>query len=537
MVDKTLIQVKKLSNKKRNGKTLKETLDYGGYSLWWFIEPSVYLRLKGAGKTKIKSDTLVQIVCFILKCFISFKFLLRKVLGKLFASKEKKKPEIIFISALGTWRSITNPNTLKTRRGDAIVEHIIDALEKINFNILGLDRDNSYLINMKLFFEKALCAGKIWKPIEVYLTLSMVKNAFEVSKKLERKWNEVLGQLQDEKKELFKRLTGDFKIYFTYHIFQALLFIEMLKRIIDLQKPKLLVITCEYSHLGRAAVMVGKLKSIPTLALQHGVIHPTHVGYFHTKDEISNKVDPKYCPLPDKTAVFGPYHKHLLTKISAYPKNNVAVTGSSRYDILYYVNKIYSKEKFFRKYKINPNHKIILWTTQCHGLNQEENIKNFIAVFKTMQNLDNVILIIKQHPGEKKVHTKMIKAYIKKYKLKNVILVPKNSDTYEQIFVCDLMITKDSTTGMEAVALNKPVIVLNLSGEPDRVEYVKEGIALGVYKEEDLKPTIEKLLKNDSVLRKNRKKFIRKYLYKIDGKATERVVNLIEKMIQEKKVG
>ncbi|HJH26921.1 MAG TPA: hypothetical protein C5S37_09180 [Methanophagales archaeon] len=122
--------------------------------------------------------------------------------------------------------------------------------------------------------------------------------------------------------------------------------------------------------------------------------------------------------------------------------------------------------------------------------------------------------------------------YLNSYNI-DAVLTPKESDTYEQLFVCDLMITRHSTTAMEAVALNKPIIILNLSGEPDPVEYVKEGVALGVYKEGDLKPTIEKLLKDDSELAKNRKKYIETYLYKIDGKATERVVNLIEEMLEK----
>lgn len=84
---------------------------------------------------------------------------------------------------------------------------------------------------------------------------------------------------------------------------------------------------------------------------------------------------------------------------------------------------------------------------------------------------------------------------------------------------------------MEAVALNKPVIVLNLSGEPDPVEYVKEGVALGVYRKEDLGPAIKSLLIDDSQLAGNRKRYIEKYLYRVDGRATERVVNLINQMI------
>jgi len=212
----------------------------------------------------------------------------------------------------------------------------------------------------------------------------------------------------------------------------------------------------------------------------------------------------------------------------------LVVTGQPRYDILYHADKIYDKEKFFKKYNLNPDHKIILWTTQCHGLSEEENIKNFKTVFETMRNLKDVTLVIKQHPGEGRRYTKMIGKYLNKYKL-NAVVMPRDSDTYEQIFVCDLMMTRHSTTAMEAVALNKPVIILNLSGEPDPVEYVKEGVALGVYKEEDLKPVIERLLKDDSELAKNRKRYIEKYLYKIDGKATERVVKLIGEMIEESK--
>ena len=230
----------------------------------------------------------------------------------------------------------------------------------------------------------------------------------------------------------------------------------------------------------------------------------------------------------DYFLVSGSRYKKLKEDVGA--SKEVVVTGQLRYDILYHAKEIYNKEKFIKRYKINPNHKIILWTTANHGISNEEIIKNFKAVFEAMRNLKDVTLVIKQHPGESEEYTKLIKKYLKKYKI-NAIIPPKNSDVYEQIFVCDLMITKTSTTAMEAVALNKPVIVLNLSGEPDVVDYVEQGIALGVYKGKDLKSTIEKLLKDDSELLKNRKKYIKKYLYKIDGKAAERVVEVIKKPI------
>jgi UDP-N-acetylglucosamine 2-epimerase len=95
------------------------------------------------------------------------------------------------------------------------------------------------------------------------------------------------------------------------------------------------------------------------------------------------------------------------------------------------------------------------------------------------------------------------------------------------------MITRVSTAAIEAVAMNKPVIVLNLSGEPDPVEYVKEGVAYGVYNRDNLEQAILKLLEEDS-LSKSREQYIKKYLYKIDGKATERVVDIIKDLVEIK---
>jgi hypothetical protein len=83
---------------------------------------------------------------------------------------------------------------------------------------------------------------------------------------------------------------------------------------------------------------------------------------------------------------------------------------------------------------------------------------------------------------------------------------------------------------MEAVALNKPVIILNLSGEPDPVEYVQEGVALGIYTKDELISGIKRLLSDDSELASNRARYVENYLYKMDGLATDRVVSLLVKL-------
>jgi len=533
---------------------VKKALNYEGISLWWFYGFGLFYLVENYVKNK-KYDgggafkrNKPKFISKFGNYYIIFRAITRSILGKILTKPTKNKHsetrnahKILAVSYTSYWKNFPTPQKAnKNANRDTMLGDTITALQNKKFNVVAVDEDSSFFVDFKTMIEKRVQGEGLWRPVETYLTSDIIKKVFKASKKYKEEWDklknnkEFIDSLNYDGNQLSELLKNYFEDLFKYSTFSPILDIELMKRAIEVEKPNLVLITCGYCQLGRAAVIAGKLKGVPTLEIQHGVIHSSHPGYMHAKDEIytEGSVKSSYCPIPDKKAVYGNYYKDVLTEVSTYPENSVVVTGQPRYDFLYHANKIYSKEKFFRKYKIDPNHKIVLWTTQCHGISNEENIKNFKAVFRTMQNFKDVTLVIKQHPNEEKRYTKMIKDYLNKYNLEmNIVITPKSSDTYEQLFVCDLMITKHSTTAMEAVALNKPVIILNLSGETDAVDYVEQGVALGVYKEEDLKAVIEKLLKDDSKLAKNRAKYIEKYLYKIDGRATERVVKLIEQII------
>ena len=537
----------------KDGKSLIELTTYNNVAMWWFVDVDFDIHVNqlvnsmSSEKALIEKRSLIGHLkksSFLYFMYEFFASSLCRLNVKLYGSKRSHKKNRILITAQNLqWRTIRDLSTKEFKKGDAFWDTTISMLRENNENEVITTYPLGYSISdLEVIMDKRKSQKDIvHKPFDVYWSLGVWKEGRKAKKYFSSLWkdlknNENFKKLLKYEDIKFDLLEDRLSHYFITVFGIMVEYIEMAKRMIEEEKPDLILLVNEYGRFERTLVIAGKLKGVPVLAVQHGVIHPTHEGYMYAKDEISpeGSVKSPYCPIPDKTAVYGTYHKDILTKVSAYPEDSVVVTGQPRYDILYHADKIYDKEKFIKKYKINPDHKIILWTTQCHGLSEEENIKNFKAVFETMRNLKDVTLVIKQHPGEGRRYTKMIGKYLNKYKL-NAVVMPKDSDTHEQIFVCDLMVTKNSTTAMEAVALNKPVIVLNLSGEPDEINYVEEGIALGVYNEKDLKPAIEKLLKDDSELAKNRGKYIEKYLYKIDGKATERVVNLIMQMIEESK--
>jgi UDP-N-acetylglucosamine:LPS N-acetylglucosamine transferase len=463
--------------------------------------------------------------------------LIVKLYGKTKSWGEKNRvPKIFFTSQDLEWKLIRDYETNRLKKSDAFFDSIIKKLEAGGeCKLVGIYPLGLSIRSLRVFIDKLISWYVLHIPFDFYWSLDVCKREKEAFRYFRDLWK---GLADDEDfrklctsngRNLYTHMEMELEFYFHVLFPRIVKYIEMAKQMIDKEKPDLILAVNEYGEFERALVVAGKLKGIPTLAVQHGIITPTHYGYIFSQEDKGKVL------LPDTTCVYGQYHKELLTKNSIYGPEQVVVTGEPRYDVLHRVDKIYSKKEFLEKYRISPDNRILLWATQCHGLSDEENIKNLGAVFETVQNIKNATLLIKQHPGEGEECTKMIEDCLTNYKI-DVVITGKSSDTYEQLFVCDLLITRSSTTAMEAVALNKPVIILNLSGEPDAVDYVEQGVALGVYKEDDLKPSIEKLLKDPSELAKNRNKYVERYLHKIDGKTTERVTQVIEKMMSTNKL-
>lgn len=63
---------------------------------------------------------------------------------------------------------------------------------------------------------------------------------------------------------------------------------------------------------------------VPSVAVQHGVIVPAHVGYRHRRAD--------GLPIPDLTCVFGEYEARVLREHGGYRSEQVTVTGAPRLD-------------------------------------------------------------------------------------------------------------------------------------------------------------------------------------------------------------
>ena len=107
---------------------------------------------------------------------------------------------------------------------------------------------------------------------------------------------------------------------------------------------------------------------------------------------------------------------------------------------------------------------------------------------------------------------------------------------YDLIHLCDVAVTTfSSTSAIEAVLFGKPVLIINFTGDYNPINCAREGVAIEITETEKVYESLNELLNNQgllSSLRNRRKQFIEKYAYKLDGESTNRVADLVQKLIE-----
>ncbi len=405
-----------------------------------------------------------------------------------------------------------------------LMRHIIskpnpDNKGKVLFLIYTHSHINTSIPIIKMLKEKALVVKRdgftnnvakelkqrniAYNDIEGYFTKESSRNIRKARKPLKNRYKELLKTGEFDKQNLGYL----FLIYFP----EMIRHIEIINNMLSFEKPKLFVVLNEKTTLGDIAVALAKQRGIKTMCIQHGAM-----GY------VSG-----FVPVAvDKIAVWGNSAKRALIHESV-PKEKIVITGAPQFDNLTGFN-AKMEEDIKKEINLDPSKKYILFTTQTFPY-VEEAVR---CVCKAVKSIPSLQLVIKTHPSE--YSTKKYERIIKESRVRGILT---KKYLHPLMKGCSAMLTVASTTGFEALIMGKPLIIINLSGKPDVLPYAESGAAIGVYKPKDIKPAIKSVLENQNMrkkLAKKAKKFIYEQCYKLDNKDSERVVKLINKMIDNK---
>lgn len=230
-------------------------------------------------------------------------------------------------------------------------------------------------------------------------------------------------------------------------------------------------------------------------------------------------------------AASGGEEKKKLLKLGIKAKN-IFLTGSPFFDKIAEYKSQEIKKKTEKTVTLLPTalveHKFI-------EKNEYFNyIRRYLMQISKVKNVKKVI--IKLHPAEK--YKSEYESIVKSLKLINVEIVqrPEKEFLYSVLRDSDLLISFGSTTDIEGLMLDKDVIVIEgFMGESHRRDLYKEAV-VQVERDDDLTGIIDKVLNDKKLhnsLKQKRGKYLKKAFYKINGKAHERVANLIVSLIKK----
>jgi hypothetical protein len=521
---------------------------YKKFAFWGTLRNRMIYDIQQAINTKRRlyapysSQRFIGRFSYLLIAYFFVVALVSKILCFIIRPKAKESKYTLFATTdFSSMRVVKNPVSKQFEFGHSIFHPVFQKIFK-NFPHIRVVSGYPFgftlyrNIRLALNMRRSEVVGH-FNPLESYTSVGSFLEIIRAKCHFSR----VLRQLKSEASKnnllsfnnvnLLTALPNYFEYYFHTFLPLAALYLDLSQRALKEESPNTLLLVDEYLLYGRSLLFAAAEEKVPSLAIQHGVIFKFHPGYIYDQDEISQDGNPffPYSPLPTKTALYGQFYERILIEHSAYPKSRLVVTGQPRYDVLRHANEIYDKREFCQRYNLDSKTRIVLIVTQPFPV-KKARTEFVIPTSQALDQIPNLQIVVKPHPSES---SDFYKELLTKQGIAATVLSPK-SDTVEAIFACDLFIAVNSTTIIEALILNKPVVVINLSNFPEVLPWVSDGAVVEVTNPNDLRAIFRRVLDDEKFLQAHsdgRKRFLEGQIYKDDGRATERVIAVLEYLI------
>jgi hypothetical protein len=279
-----------------------------------------------------------------------------------------------------------------------------------------------------------------------------------------------------------------------------------------------LFIAMEVNLILRNAVHYCRSHGIRTLIMQHGA--PNHFS-LHA-----------FVPFEaDYFAAWGDFSKEILCA-NGVPQERIVITGAPEFDALIPLRP--SRDILLKEAGLAGNYeKMFVFTTQAMGPGGCPSDDEQRAAYREICKVASVhplwALIVQIHPTQCIDDVRLLLPAESK---SPNIAIGVFAQTSDLIAACDGMVTYFSTTAIEALVLDKPLFLINLSEDRDFYPFYRMGAADAAFSAEELNEKLSLFFSHpggDSGARKQAMEYV---AYRRDGKATERVIQLVYKMLE-----
>jgi len=391
--------------------------------------------------------------------------------------------------------------------------------------------------NLSLFLTSRPLCSKIGAemdedknlPLTIFPERVKAKETRRKAKEIRKLWAELEQDEESHRRLVYNNvpllevLDYRFQQFFLIRAPKLLGYIEWVDKVIHRLKPSILVVMEDITPVGRTIARTFKIHGLPVLVIQHGAVSVDMAGFHVMPVEAQ------------KQAVWGDTCREWHIERGRPPESQI-VTGNPRFDLIA-SDYLTDKNKICRKLNLDAKRGIIVvatgWFAGISAAATIEAEEQFIrSTLKALKNFPQQQIVLKLHPAYYKNYQRMVSAIAQEENIK--VAITKDY-LWELLAISDLAIVSNSTAGLEAMILDKPVVIVNSNDQLEKIPYVSSEGALSADEPEEIALAVKEILDNKQVqqnLAEARKKFIYEYAYIQDGKASKRIATLIMQMMQ-----
>ena len=438
---------------------------------------------------------------------------------------------VIYVAAESYRRPIYDFKSGKVLRGEHLVHQVLEMLRK-KTPLLCVDIDATAKGEFNVLKERLQDEGQYWIPLEILFTNELESECKGQIKAVKNNVRNLFKNEEFRKKIEYKNIIiwNTLEYYFETLLSDAYIpnfirNIETARNLLTRLSPKSILLPYERGSYALAFIVAANALGIKCVGLQHGLI---------------GKQDPDYAiqsianselgfPLPTNMLLFGEFDEKLLVDTFSYPRDRIIVVGNPVYDDIDVLSKDKNKDIILKDLGLSPTKKTVLVGTsmfqKIHG-SPDYDVLMIKTVIEKFGNNTNFQIIIKPHPRDN------IDVY---EKIKNDLNISNLIITYNPIqqllLLCDVFVCVMSTTILEALVLNKPVILVKISDsiDFDYLSIAKSGTGLEA-KLDELEEKILKVLEDKELVSKLNEKGseLARYHFNYTSKGiTEKIVNIL----------
>lgn len=414
-----------------------------------------------------------------------------------------EKQKILFLSYTNHLKK--TPQGMKYFR----IQHLIDGFNRdAHFSPLVLTIDS-----LSSFSPAVL--RNTFHPYR-YLNSEIEEKANHEGKRLHQEWNELSEQQRKEllNHPLSTELDEHLTVLFSPELIDIVsLYYELFTEAIQREQVKAVYLSAVTSLYEKCLIAAASQFRIPVFMGQHGI------GMNFAENIFVARQQPYFLVMGRK------YQQELVKKGIA--EDHAIVTGPQIFEELVpYIGK--EKEK-------NKQKNILFLTSPLIEDKLLQKDKYFQVVREIVRNISsfpNITLIIKLHPREKNINE--YKRILQELSVAGDVYEETTREKHCQLlWESDLVLNFGSTVALEAMIIGRPTVTINPFDGENRINpFIWGSRATTVVRyNENIAETMTSVLRSPDHLKKEIKEFIKDHCYKVDGKVTERVIQVMkEKM-------